>query len=117
MKINDLFVWLWNLGARWRGRNTRCITRYEFYLFDGLARDINDMKKNTELNTDLKFFAETLSLYQWAYFRAGEGKIIVALDQKTLKYDEITLSGLEMIRYKYFAEQELNKAGFNQEKK
>lgn len=87
--------------------------RLQIEVSDALADEIGVMQAEAEIATHREFFATLVALYRWAAMRSKDGKAIVALDEPTMKYNELTLPALETLKAKALAERALQNAGLS----
>jgi hypothetical protein len=91
-----------NIREAWRILRGKPPThvRLECVITAALAEEIERMKRDAEIETDREFIAYAVALWRWAAQRAGEGKAIVALDEQTKRYNELSLPPLVKVRFK-----------------
>lgn len=84
--------------------------RMQFEISEALAKEIESFEAEAEITSHREFFGNLIAFWRWAAKRSQEGKSICALDMQTLKYNELTLPSLDLIKMKALAERELEMA-------
>lgn len=70
-----------------------------------MARELERFEEESELPTHREFFANALALWRWAAQKSREGKTIAAIEiiDDDVKYVELTLPALDIIRLEALA--------------
>lgn len=80
-----------------------------------LARDMEQYRTAAEIADTRELVATMFSLYRWAEGRSRDGKAIVALDERTMKYNELELAPLVTLKANALAQRALRDAGMTGE--
>ena len=79
----------------------------KFEITDQMAADLNGFLIDGQIKDQRELFANMVALWRWADQRSREGKAIVALNQRTNRYNEITLPSLDWLKALALADREL----------
>lgn len=81
-----------------------------FEVTRSVADEMLRMEQDAEIPSHREMFANMLTLWRWAEMRAREGRAIVALDEATMRYAEVSLPALETLKLKALAERQMKRA-------